>query len=195
MSTPQANTFSYDFSLDAEYPVRFRFPVTWRCISGPLDSAAMQYSAPPQMPVSAPRPLPPPEPRDVRVVAQPKPREPLAPPGSGAQWEMVIPKMARPVRSSAQNRLLPAAGKPQPDRAPTLSTLPRSRLASILDAVPLKWKLFLLAAVTISLILWAWSGSSAPKRAGTLPLISPVSTMRVFAQTPDVEIFSRSVQC
>src|SRR5260370_9985463 len=161
MST--AKTFSYDFSLDAEYPVRFRFPVTWQCISAPLDSAAIQYGAPSQVPVSTPRRLPAADPRDARVVAQPNLREALVPPGSGAQWEMVIPKMARPVR--VQDRLLPAAGRPQPDPAPTLSTLPRSPLAAVLDAVPLKWRLILLAAITIGLMLWAWSAAATPKRA------------------------------
>jgi hypothetical protein len=154
MSAPEANTFCCDFGLDAEYPVRFRFPVTWRYISVPLDPSRAQYYPISPAPVVVTTTLPPAaDPREA-LAALKKVRESLAAPGSGAQWEMVIPRMERPPRTPA--RL--TAARPQPaERIPTLSTLPQSSWAIALDAVSLKWKLILVAAVIIILIVWGWS--------------------------------------
>jgi hypothetical protein len=162
MSAPEANTFC-DFGLDAEYPVRFRFPVTWRYISAPLDPARAQYSPITPVPVAVTPTLLPaaPDPREaiaaLKIAALKKVRESLEAPGSGAQWEMVIPKMERPPRATPA-RL--TAARPQPaERIPTLSTLPQSSWVNALEAVSLKWKLSLVAAVIpiVILIVWSWS--------------------------------------
>jgi hypothetical protein len=191
MSTPQTNTFSCDFSPDAEYPVRFRFPVTWRCISAPLDPAGASYTAPAQKPVLFTS--------EAMVVPKPKVRESLTPPDSSPQWEMVIPKMARPVPRSAPERSLPAARLPQTDPAPALSSLPRSTLAVAFDAVPLKWKLILLAAVTIGLLVWAWSAGAASRPVSLAPHGDrrERTSERRFQHAPHgrIQILMRSVQC
>jgi hypothetical protein len=153
MSTPQANTFCCDFGLDAEYPVRFRFPVTWRYVSTPLNPTEIQYSAKSPAPVVFTTLRPPADPREA-LAALKKVRESLAAPDSGAQWEMVIPKMERPSRPTQVR--LPAARPQAAERIPTLSTLPQSSWANALDEVSFKWKLIPVGALTIILIIWGW---------------------------------------
>jgi hypothetical protein len=142
MSRPQANTFSYDSGLHAEFPVRFRFPVTGLSISAALD------------PVRADAPPPAADP--------PVAIRPVATPDSTAQWEMVIPKMVRPAARPAAERRPPAARLPQTEHAPSFSILPRSSWA-------IAWKLTLAAAATIGLITWAWPRTEAPKLVSPAP--------------------------
>lgn len=142
MSRPQANTFSYDSGLHAEFPVRFRFPVTGLSISAALDP--IRADAPPPA-------------ADSSVAIRP-----LAIPDSTAQWEMVIPKMVRPAARQTPERPPPAARLRQTEHAPSFSILPRSSWA-------ITWKLTLAAAATIGLIMWAWPRTEAPKLVSPAP--------------------------
>jgi hypothetical protein len=149
MSRPQANTFYYDSGLHAEFPVRFRFPVTGLSISATLDS--IRADAPP--PAGDP----------------PVAIRPVATPDSTAQWEMVIPKMVRPATRPAPERLRPAPRPPQTEHAPSFSILPRSSWAIAWNAIALQWKLTLAAVATIGLIMWAWPRTEAPKLVSPAP--------------------------
>lgn len=137
-TTPRVDSFPL-----SEYPVRFRFRVTWSYITTPVSAPAAKTQLATR-PVSSPAPP-----------VKPASAAPPAPPRSEAQWEMVIPKMARPV---AQRPSVPAiaarAAKPQSDTvigaAFSFYTLQES-------FVPRRWKLLIFGAATavaIGLIAW-----------------------------------------
>ena len=96
-------------------------------------------------------------------------REKPPAPGS-ARWEMVIPKMNRPVAKPAPAPLPlpapPAVKSPAPSRfserrdsrksTPTLSTRPEPFLS-------LGWKHILISAVAVGLATWVWLGTETPE--------------------------------
>lgn len=110
MSPPQTNTFSYDSAVNTEYPVRFRFPVTWSSISAPLDREGAQSF-------------------DVVIASETQVRESHETDGAGGQWEMVIPKMSRPPARPAPMRIKPV------EPAPAIPNPPQSTFNWILIAL------------------------------------------------------------
>jgi len=177
------NSVTFDAGL--EYGATFRFPVTWAYITSapvakPVPKPApiepirrpveLQAPAPepaPEPPKLGPQPAPVPALVPAKKVAESKP-VPKSSSAAEAKWEMVIPKMARPV--SARPRALPAAPKisaeidqPRPAGAenPTEITFYADSEASFL---PRRWKVWGLSAAVVVVgfaIVWVRPGSQA----------------------------------
>src|ERR1041384_7105976 len=116
-SSPALSTIALDPGL--EYWATFRFPVTWSYLIDTPPKVSKTAQERSLGVVNAPRTEPPPAEPALRtvpvVVPANTPAETLKPPeprpsGPDAKWEMVIPKMARPMTARAP-RALP---HPQP---------------------------------------------------------------------------------
>ncbi|MGH9593729.1 MAG: hypothetical protein ACRD5L_11595, partial [Bryobacteraceae bacterium] len=128
-------------------------------------------------PVSAPKVQPAPRPSGV-MVSSPIPTPQPAPPASrsDAQWEMVIPKMARPTPQRTPTPTIAAARVPlveikPPESEPPADIVPvNERAVSFYTLqesfMPRRWKLLILAGLTIlaiGLIAWVRPKASEPE--------------------------------
>jgi hypothetical protein len=123
-------------------------------------------------------PTPQPRPAPTRTELQPRPvQQPAASPAARAdgQWEMVIPKMARPIASRPTAKGI-AARVPTPETKPPENKAPENARAASEATfsfytlqesfVPRRWKVLILGAASlVALGLFAWvrpTGSSTP---------------------------------
>jgi hypothetical protein len=170
MSPPQANTLLYDSGRPPDYPVRFRFRVTWTCLSAkgtsPRTAAPETHSV-----FTAPAP-PAIQPQQAIV---PRPRAHAK--DSAAQWEMVIPKMARPAPRTAPPPPAKPAPAPVNQSTPALYMHAEPYASRIWKALSLEWKYILIPAVLLGGGMWAWRKIDTPK-----PVVTRVETP---ARVPD----------
>jgi hypothetical protein len=167
------NSVTFDPSLD--FGATFRFPVTWSYLTRtpnpatPPATQALPKSAKPNpvQPVTATM-----EVATTRPIEVQKPTRPRTS-GPDAKWEMVIPKMTRPVTS-------PASSRPRTPPAPAAVAETPTEISfyagSEASFVPPRWKVLilcgaaLLIAGVIALVRPGGSGSatdSPPAAAGT----------------------------
>jgi hypothetical protein len=169
------NSVTFDPSLD--YGATFRFPVTWSYVSGAPNLA---QPAPAQ---AIPKPVKPvavrAESSPTMEVATTRSNQALkaagpAPSGPDAKWEMVIPKMTRPVAARPQRSLertteRAAPSPPAPPSPETASAETPTEISfyagSEASFVPRRWKMLsLCAAVVVVGCVIAWvrpTGKSA----------------------------------
>jgi hypothetical protein len=106
---------------DAERAISFPFRVHWSTLFVALQSAKLTVppSALSELPISEPPPL-----RTVSSSLAPRPSEGSIESGSSVQWEMVIPKMARPNSriSAAAESAPPPLPRPEPLKSPLPGT-------------------------------------------------------------------------
>jgi hypothetical protein len=172
------NSVTFDPSLD--YGATFRFPVTWSYVSGAPNQRVAPNLAQPTPAPTIPKPIKPAavkaEPPTTMEVATTKSNQAvkpagLAPSGPDAKWEMVIPKMSRPVAARPQRSLertaQPAPAPPSPATV-TAAESPTEisfYAGSETSFVPRRWKLLgLCAAVIVVGCVIAWvrpTGNSA----------------------------------
>ena len=171
------NTLTFDPSLD--YGATFRFPVSWSYLTGTSNQRASSASANPApvqpIPKSSARPIPvpPSAPKPVETLAATQAATPVAatmeiattkpnqalkptgpgPSGSDAKWEMVIPKMARPVTPVRPQRSLektvPPPAPPPPAMAAETPTEISFYAGSEASFVPRRWKMLVLGAAVV----------------------------------------------
>jgi hypothetical protein len=146
-----------------EYPVRFRFPVTWACLSAPMQVALLDAPLRESPVFTAPAPPLTHQPAPVILPNRPI-REPMpAPPPAGAQWEMVVPKMSRPTRPQieaprAEPSLAELSGAQTPPTAPALlAAVESEHMAAPFfnsgSASHFEWKPALIAAGTLGILI------------------------------------------
>jgi hypothetical protein len=204
------NSVTFDPSL--EYGATFRFPVTWSYLTDspnpvrPNQKLTTSAPVPPKsakpVPVPAPEVVedlepvpvaasvnvePPPAPAaTAALIPATKPTEPTKPRASGfeAKWEMVIPKMVRPIalrtasRATARTpRSLPEPAQQEATAAAKARTEISFYAGSEASFLPRRWKVLSLSAAAVvvaCVVAWVRPGSdagsgsdSAPAAAGT----------------------------
>src|ERR1700722_17029955 len=115
MALQRSSTFVYDPGAHTEYPVRFRFTLTWSYLSAPNEIDKAVEEPAPGMPILFTARVPPDAGRAPAPAVSgrrgvhdgPKPAK-----DQSKQWEMVIPKMAQPGARLVQ------APQPKPISAP-----------------------------------------------------------------------------
>ncbi len=200
------NSVTFDAGL--EDGATFRFPVTWSYISSAPAPKTVSKASP--LPLLAPEPVSPKmEPPAAVPVLVPvkKPVEPPAPKadaGTEAKWEMVIPKMARPV--TARPRALQAAAPVSVKEEQPAKTDPQSptEISFYADSeasfVPQRWKVWGLVAAVVVVgfaIVWVRPGSQTASRNDTAPAAAGTwnrrTTFVVGAKDPrDLVVYSGS---
>ena len=190
--------------------ITFRFPISWSCLSEPAvregvarDAWLSRQSSESASTATAPRVAPP-----LDVSAPSKRlgvRESPVPEQSAAQWEMVIPKMPRPVAKAAPPPL-PQASRPElpePARVEfqgpvsesrTSATEPlfntgsllsgqpssRTRLKRLVsrgwNAIPAAWRLGAAAAVVTGASVIVWQRPDPPRTTASVPEQAPAGT-------------------
>ncbi len=196
------NSVTFDPSLD--YGATFRFPVTWSYLTEPahpVQPNQKQATPAPGHPQSAkPVPLrnleavqdPQPVPRPAKVNVEPppapvataalmlatKPTEPTEPRASGpeAKWEMVIPKMVRPITLRTASRTPRALPQPAQPQAPAEAAVAPTEISFYADSeasfLPRRWKvrgLSAAAVVMVCAIAWVRPGSDAGSASDSAP--------------------------
>jgi hypothetical protein len=179
MAVQRSNTFLYDSSAQAEYPVKFRFPMTWSYLLAPNEIGKPAGDMPVDVPmlvtprVSSDRGVVPTVPAvSGRRTGNDGPRRPK---DQSKQWEMVIPKMAQPAARLAQ------VVQPKPIAAPTPVSEPQIAAPSPTvfpepfrprpaKTSSISWKLSLIVAAVVGAAFSVWGMLSAPK-----PSTGPVS--------------------
>ena len=191
MENSSSPSFPLELAPGLEHGATFRFPVTWSyLLDSPSQSVAAKPSRAPvartmevvEAPAALQAPPPPAAPPVNNVVAVIPAKTPLPEPrpafGPDAKWEMVIPKMVRPLaaRVARPTRAIAEAPKPAESaaEAPTEVSFYTGSEASF---VPRRWKVVGLGAATVVVaiaIAWVRPGSqttagngSAPGAAGT----------------------------
>jgi hypothetical protein len=91
LSSPQPNSFWNETGFPTDRPVSFRFPVTWEFVARRVQPIRRKN----ETALAAPK---------VREITQT-----LSSVEAGPQWEMVVPKMARPATPKALPEVAPAA--------------------------------------------------------------------------------------
>ena len=197
MALQRFSTFFYDPSATTEYPVRFRFPLTWSYLLAPneIGQPAGEISSAVPMLFTARAPREAQVPPAVPVVsgrrnANDEPRQaPRQPKDQSKQWEMVIPKMAQPAARLVQTEQPKPIAAPKPviepqiaAPAPTVSPSVFSPAPAVYDdpfparaaktsSSTLKWTLILAAAAGGAFSLWGML--SAPKAATRTAPVAP----------------------
>jgi len=186
--------FPFELAPGLEQGATFRFPVTWSYLLDPpsQSAAAKTIRAPVARTmevVEAPAPAPSPAapqvnnvvavlpaatpaaiPAKVPAKTPPEPRPAFGP---DAKWEMVIPKMARPLaaRVARPTRSIAEATKP-PETIAETPTEVSFYTGSEASFVPRRWKVAGLsaAAVVVALVIaWVRPGSQAAAGNGSAP--------------------------
>ncbi len=200
------NSVTFDPGLD--YGATFRFPVTWSYISSEPAPKTVSKTAP--VPVLAPEPVQPKiePPASIPVLVPTK--KTADPPalksdaGTEAKWEMVIPKMARPVPARPRALQAPAPVSIKEEQPPNSDPENPTEISFYADSeasfVPRRWKVWgLTAAVVVvgfAIVLVrpgsqsAYGNDPAPAAAGTW---SRRTTFVVGAKDPrDLVVYSGS---
>ncbi len=192
MISSRVDSSQSPFYPPSEYPARFRFRVTWVYVTAPL--SPVQANVPKVQHSPRPSGVIVSSPISVALVPTP-PTPPPAPPAaarSDAQWEMVIPKMARPAPQrppvptiaarAPHTEFKPAGIKPAeiklpetkpPDTKPTEDATPVTEKAVSFytlqeSLVPRRWKVLSFAAAAvfaIGVIAWVRPSGSRPDAA------------------------------
>jgi len=189
-------SFPLELAPGLEHGATFRFPVTWSyLLDSPSQSVAVKTSRAPvartmevvEPPAALQAPPPPPPVSNVvavissatpagipvKVPAKTPPSEPRPAFGPDAKWEMVIPKMVRPLaaRVARPTRAIAEAPKPAETaaEAPTEVSFYTGSEASF---VPRRWKVAGLGAATVLVaiaIAWVRPGSQTTAGSGSTP--------------------------
>ena len=192
MENSSSPAFPIELASGLEHGATLRFPVTWSyLLDSPNSSAAIQTQAAPKTSrppaartmevVETPAPPPAPSPVNNAVAVIPsqvparKAPEPRPAFGPDAKWEMVIPKMARPLaarvgRPTNPTRAIAESPKPTEPAAETPPTEVSFYTGSEASFVPRKWKVVGLsaAAVLVALVIaWIRPGSQATSGNGS----------------------------
>ena len=132
MKSPRAEASPDILYPASEYPIRFRFQITWNYL-GPSGVAHVAAPAKTALIITSPTPILP----TAAPVTEPAPPRPTERGATGeGQWEMVIPKMARPQRlapvrqlKAAISRALPGSTAAAAPAEPSFYTLHESFLS------------------------------------------------------------------
>lgn len=178
MAVQRSNTFLYDPGADTEYPVRFRFPMTWSYLLAPNEigkpTGDMQAEVPmlvtPRVSPDRGAMLTVPAISGRRSVDDP----PKRPKDQSKQWEMVIPKMAQPGTRLTQVAPPKPIAAPKPVSEPQIAAPPATVFPEPFQirapkTTSLSWKSSLIMAAIAGAAFSLWGMLSAPK-ATTAPV-------------------------
>ena len=162
MTSPRANTSWQDADPVSEPRAVFRFRVTWSSLSVPIGNSPAKNSFPrPRSPVIISAPGPPEAPTQALAQVTPAPtpavgvhESPLS--ANAARWEMVIPKMERPVSKNAPVRPKLSAPALRSGRSSPPVAAPKESFFA------LGWRQILISAAAVGLATWVWLGTEAP---------------------------------
>ena len=191
-----------------EYLAWFRFPVTWTYISGPAAESASEIASKPLLASAsltlapiAPTPISK-NPVELDVV---RAEDGMPPTGAAARWEMMVPKMARPLAKPVANVSAAAApawaaptwSAPTPIASPAapVSAIPAAASAPSPSFVSPTFSLHTpedqfvarywpqivyvaIAIVAIGFLMWGLSGPSPAARRGTSSAVNTASWSR-----------------
>lgn len=167
MYTPPTNTLTHEPAPNAGHAVRFRFPVTWSGLSS-YGTGKAERPRTARAPAVISAPAPPAADRAAIAMSAPltslreSPAPVISPASSATQWEMVIPKMARPAaratpapaRTVAAPPPAPVEAKSPDPTAPSLYTLSESAGSRVWNAIGFGWKLAAIAGAVVGLAVW-----------------------------------------
>ena len=176
----QNSTFFCDPTPKAEYPVRFRFPMSWSYLSSSdLNITSTPQRSPGPMLYTASIPTE----REMSLATAEKHGFDLRPTQQGnaesKQWEMVIPRMARPEPKPLLVNAAKPAGAARPpmsesvDHVPGLTILSEPLLSRLAKAAPSLWQWSLVSAAVVVAILCVGGILLAPKTAATAVTVIP----------------------
>lgn len=185
MENSSSPAFPIEFAPGLEHGATFRFPVAWSYLLDPPKRAkgpapqkttrpeaarameVVETPVAPATPVHAPVAVVPSS--TPAIIPSKKPAEPRPTGGPEAKWEMVIPKMTRPLtaRVARPTRALTEAPKPAAAEALTEVSFYAGSEASF---VPRRWKMVGLGVAVVvvgSVIAWIRPGSQETAGSGT----------------------------